>query len=49
MVLTVPVQIDLSSPLGWAVAAVVAVAAVWGAIGLLRHARALWRRPRRRF
>lgn len=46
MILTVPVQIDLSRPVGWVVAGLVIVLAVWGSFGLLRQARRLWRRGR---
>lgn len=46
MILTVPVQIDLSSPFGWVVAGIVIVLAIWGSFGILRQARRLWRRSR---
>ena len=41
MIPTVPIQIDLGSPLGWVLAGIVAVLAIWGALGLLQQARRL--------
>ena len=46
MMTTVPVQTHLGSPLGWVLAGIVAVLAIWGAFSPLQEARWLCQRRR---
>ena len=46
MIVTVPAQVHFGSPLSWVLAGIVAMLAIWGAVGLLQEARGLWQRRR---